>query len=184
MSLLAADELFQLIDDGVIGADPRHVNSASIDVRLGNEFYLETRTDPFRTIIDPSDRSAPHLYKYVVADGETFDLEPNAFALAHTVETFNLPNDVSALFLLRSTMARHGLDHAHAAFADAGWHNSCLTLELHNNLQRHTIRLTPGMRIGQMLFFRHALVPTTLSYASRGSYNHSLSVVTGRGAQV
>lgn len=54
---------------------------------------------------------------------------------------------------------------------DPGWHGSVLTLELSNSLRYHSLRLRPGMRIGQMIFLRGEPVPESASYASRGKYN-------------
>lgn len=59
---------------------------------------------------------------------------------------------------------------------DAGWNGSALTLELKNITQFHTIRLTDGDPIGQMVFFKHEEVPAERSYAARGRYNRDETV--------
>lgn len=59
---------------------------------------------------------------------------------------------------------------------DPGWNNSVLTLELKNCLQYHTIVLTPGDKIGQMIFFECDEVPEQSSYAQRGRYNSDKGV--------
>ena len=63
-----------------------------------------------------------------------------------------------------------------ACHCDAGWHGSTLTLELKNELRYSHIRLTAGMRIGQMLFHGHMHVPDDRSYAARGRYINDKSV--------
>ena len=42
--------------------------------------------------------------------------------------------------------------------------------------QHHAIRLHPGDKIGQMVFFKHAAVPEWASYAARGRYNKDATV--------
>lgn len=89
---------------------------------------------------------------------------------------FNLPNHISAEYKLKSSLARSGIDHANAGWADAGWNGSVLTLEFKNVTRYHTIRLHAGDRIGQMVFFRHVEVPEWASYSKRGRYNGDTTV--------
>ena len=103
-------------------------------------------------------------------------LFPGQFMLAQSIEVFNLPNNVSAEYKLKSSMARVGLEHLTAGWADAGWSNSVLTLELKNMTQHHPIRIRPGDTIGQMTFFEHEEVPQDRSYSTRGRYNGDISV--------
>ena len=98
MSLLSHNELLLLIDDGVIThAKPEHVNSASIDIQLGNNILIE-RTDPH--LYQQGDlkrvtlRNKDHLHMIewdLVREGP-YILFPGEFILAHSVEIFNLPN--------------------------------------------------------------------------------------------
>lgn len=68
-------------------------------------------------------------------------------------------------------MARIGLEHLNAGWIDAGFNASVLTLELRNLTTHHPIRLEYLDSIGQVVFFRHKLVPMEGSYATRGRYN-------------
>ena len=97
------------------------------------------------------------------------------FVLASTVEVFNLPADISAEFRLKSSGARSGLNNLFACHCDPGWHESALTLELKNELRYHSIILTAGMPIGQMLFHRVKPVPAHKDYSVRGRYNKDVS---------
>ena len=108
--------------------------------------------------------------------GLHYDLHPGEFILAHTIEVFDLPADISAEFKLNSSGARIGLDNALATWADPRWHGSTLTLELKNNTKNHIIRLHHGCRIGQMIFHRSEPVPEDKSYAVRGRYLNDKSV--------
>ena len=101
-------------------------------------------------------------------------LRPGQFVLAHTVEVFNLPDDIAAQFMLKSSRAREGLEHLMAGYCDPGWHGSTLTMELHNSRQLQPVPLWPGMKIGQMIFHQMAGVPQR-SYAITGRYNGDTS---------
>ena len=176
MSLLSYNELCELVERGVIGpVDPKAINAASIDVRLGSEIVIE-RNKFIHTPVDIHKREVFDSYNVTI---EThYDLQPGEFILAQTMETFNLPNDICAEFKLKSSGARTGLENALATWCDAGWNGSVLTLELKNLLRFSSLRLTPGMYIGQMLFYRVKEVPTERSYATIGRYNNDKSVQT------
>ncbi|QQK87955.1 putative 2'-deoxycytidine 5'-triphosphate deaminase [Salmonella phage pSal-SNUABM-01] len=181
--LLSAPQLHQLIDDGVIDALHENVNSASIDVRIGDEILIEqpayeavfdedgayaveaTHQQP----IDIAAKQSPAFQKVKIPE-EGIVIEPGQCFLAHTVETFNLPDTISGQFIERSTVARCFLEHMQAGWADAGWHGAQLTLEFKNMNQFHRLLIKPGMRIGQMVFFQHETVGED-SYAVKGNYN-------------
>ena len=177
MSLLSYIELCELVEQGVItNVKPEAINAASIDIHLGPIMLVEAGT---RRVInyrkrEPMDFHEIDLRKKV----EGWGINPNEFVLAQSIEVFNLPNNISAQYQLKSSMARIGLDHAKAGWADAGWNGSVLTLELKNASRFHTIRLQHGDPIGQMVFFRHAEVPADRSYAARGRYNSDLTAKT------
>lgn len=172
MSLLSYTELLELIEHGVIDAPSEQVNPCSIDVRLGPKIITESVS---RNIVDLARREVFISGEYEM-DGNGYVLEPGEFILAHTIETFNLPNDIAAEFKLKSSGARIGLENALATWCDPGWHGSTLTLELKNLLRHQSILLRPGDRIGQMIFKRVTPVPEDRSYASVGRYNNDKSV--------
>ena len=166
--LITYNALVDLADNGVISpVNLDRINAASIDVTLGQYIWRE---DPRGGVVDLMHKQVPGMYRYDLQDGP-FDLSPGEFILASTAETFNLPDDISAEFRLKSSGARAGLDQSLAVWCDPGWHGSVLTLELRNLLYSHNLRLTIGMPIGQMVFWRGEPVPVEASYASRGQYN-------------
>lgn len=183
MTLLAGSELHDIIDNGAIDALHENVNAASIDVRLGDEFFFESGTGGQAGPITLSDKQSLDFIEYRgVPQGEPVAVEPGEFFLAHTMETFNLPSDISAEFKLRSSVARSGLQHMLAGFVDAGFNNAQLTLEFKNVTQYHTLLVEPGMRIGQLLFFRHKPSGEN-SYAIRGRYNGLKGVQPSKGVR-
>lgn len=178
MSLLSYNQLCKLIDSGVItNSCYENVNSASIDIVLGDVIMVEI---PKPRIINMLDKNAGHL-DYIVMTDSGYVIPPGGFVLAHTKELFNLPNNISAEYKLKSTMARNGLNHFTAGWCDGGWHGSVLTLEFKNDSQYHSIFIKPGMKCGQMVFFEHESVPEDRSYKARGSYNGDKSVSAGKG---
>lgn len=189
MSLLSYVELVELVNQGVIqGVQPGAIQPASIDVRLGDTFMREvdhyTRhldTNAARTILKPwagrpvVDLQARDSVEFYEEHGSAI-LLPQDFALAHTIEIFNLPDHISCAFCLKSSLARNGLEHLNACWADAGFNSSVLTLELKNMTRHHDLKLTSGMFIGQLKFWAHTPVPPEFSYAKVGRYNGDSSV--------
>ena len=155
------------------------VNSSSIDVRLGKHILVEREPeDGNPRAVSLRDRESLTFETVdLTAMGTPFLLKPGQFVLAHTLEVFNLPLDLSMEFRLNSSAGRMGLSHALAVWADAGWNGSTMTLELHNVTRYQKIALHYGDRIGQVVFHRHAPVPRERSYAARGAYNGHLSAM-------
>lgn len=177
--LLSYLELMELVKCGVIDADPELVNGASIDVRLDKTILVE-KYHPIPMMIDLSAKESPDLLPLEMGV-VGYALKPGQFVLASTMETFNLPNDIACEFKLKSSVARAGLNHLLAGFADPGWNNSKLTLELKNNCEYHSLLLRPGMKIGQMKVYRVKPVPEQHSYAVKGRYNNTTEVTGSKG---
>lgn len=140
--------------------DPELINPASIDLRVGNLIMLESVQGHQMIPLDIKDYTINHPYELV----------PGQFILAQTMETFNMPEDIAGLFFLKSSRAREGYENLHAGYADPGWHGSSLTLELKNARQLQPLPIYPGLKIGQMVFWRMSQRPA-ISYAITGSYN-------------
>lgn len=188
--LLSYLDLCDLVHEGVIDADLKHVNGASIDIRLGTEILVENPTLPMEhdptcvvdlTIKPPPGENLVPMTR-VQMDSSGYVLAPGQFCLAHSIETFNLPYSIACSFFLRSSIARAGLNALLAGWCDPGWNNAQLTLELHNTLRYHGLLLKPGLRIGQMVFHRTRAVPERQTYAKRGRYNNQSGVVATLGS--
>ena len=165
--LLAHPELLEMVERGYIDAMPENVNAASVDLRLGNKILVE---DCDGGDVFLWDKKSTVKWREIEIPPEGFCLCPGQFILASTVEIFNLPNDLSGMFILRSSMARNGLEHLQAGWADAGFHDAHLTLEFQNVCRWHRLWIRPGMRVGQMVMFRHSDSEQG-SYAKKGNYN-------------
>ena len=146
--------------------DEKLLNPASLDVRLGPNLMIEVRDQPELMRIDISERT----------EDEPYLLLPGEVCLAETIEQFNLADDISAEFVLKSSRARDFYGHMLAGWCDPGWHGSRLTLELKNERRYHPLPLYPNLKIGQMVFFRMSAIPLK-SYALTGHYNNHDTVM-------
>ena len=131
--------------------DPGMIQPSSIDVRLDKFFRLfDNHKYP---VIDPA-KDQPELTRLVeVEPDDGFVLHPGEFVLGSTLETVSLPDDLAARVEGKSSLGRLGLlTHATAGFVDPGC-SGHVTLEL-SNVATLPIILWPGMKIGQLCFFR------------------------------
>ena len=150
----------------VVPFDRKLINPASLDVRLGDYLMIETMYQEDLVRLDISKRT----------EDDPYLLMPGHFCLAETLEIFNIPDDISSQFVLKSSRARDGVNHLLAGWIDPGYHGSRLTLELKNERRHCPIKLWPGLKIGQLVF--HVMNNTPQhSYAETGHYNNHLTVM-------
>lgn len=131
--------------------DMSMVQPASIDVRLDRCFRLfDNHRYP---VIDPSVEQPGLTHLVDVGPSEPFVLHPGEFVLGATFERITLPDDVAARLEGKSSLGRLGLlTHSTAGFIDPGF-TGHVTLEL-SNTATMPIKLWPGMKVGQLCFFR------------------------------
>lgn len=170
MSLLSYNELVDLVNAGVIDANPENINGSSIDITLAGTIKVEQWKDE-DPVVDITDKSQSIAFCDVDITKTPYILHAGEFCLASSVEVFNLPPNISAEYKLKSTMARNGLEHMNAGWCDPWWSNSQLTLELKNLTQYHSLLLKAGMKIGQVVFYKHETVPKDAGYLVKGQYN-------------
>ncbi|MGI8578903.1 MAG: dCTP deaminase [Nocardioidaceae bacterium] len=152
--LLSDRDIRAEIDDDRVRLDPfddEMIQPSSVDVRLDRFFRVfENHRYPH---IDPA-ADQPDLTRAVEPDGgEPFILHPGEFVLGSTYEVITLPDDIAARLEGKSSLGRLGLlTHSTAGFIDPGF-SGHVTLEL-SNVATLPIKLWPGMKIGQLCFFR------------------------------
>ena len=142
--------------------DDAMVQPSSIDVRLDKYFRLfDNHKYPF---IDPAE-DQPDLTRLIeIEPAEPFILHPGEFVLGSTFEVVTMPDDLAARLEGKSSLGRLGLlTHSTAGFIDPGF-TGHVTLEL-SNVATLPIKLWPGMRVGQLCFFRLSS-PTENPYGS------------------
>jgi len=152
--LLSDRDIRAEIDDKRVVLEPYDegmIQPSSVDVRLDRFFRVfENHRYPH---IDPAE-DQPDLTRQVEPPGdEPFILHPGEFVLGSTYEVITLPDDVAARLEGKSSLGRLGLlTHSTAGFIDPGF-SGHVTLEL-SNVATLPIKLWPGMKIGQLCFFR------------------------------
>lgn len=153
------------IERGHIGIepyDPSCVQPASLDIRLDYRFRVfRSSHHPYIDLARPLD----DVTELVEVGDSPFILHPNEFVLGSTRERIRLPDDLVSRVEGKSSLGRLGLlIHSTAGFIDPGW-DGHITLEL-SNVNNLPITLYPGMRIGQLSFFR-LTSPAERPYGSR-----------------
>ena len=152
--LLSDRDIKAEIDGGRVRLEPYDeamVQPSSIDVRLDKYFRLfDNHRYPF---IDPAE-DQPELTRLIeVAHAEPLILHPGEFVLGSSFEVVTLPGDLAARLEGKSSLGRLGLlTHSTAGFVDPGF-SGHVTLEL-SNAATLPIKLWPGMKVGQLCFFR------------------------------
>ena len=152
--LLSDRDIKAEIDGGRVRLEPYDeamVQPSSIDVRLDKYFRLfDNHRYPF---IDPAE-DQPELTRLIeVEHGEPLILHPGEFVLGSSFEVVTLPGDLAARLEGKSSLGRLGLlTHSTAGFVDPGF-SGHVTLEL-SNAATLPIKLWPGMKDGQLCFFR------------------------------
>lgn len=136
-------------DGGIVEPwDHQHVQPASIDLTLGNDFIVNGA-------------------RYALS--AACPIAPREFLLGTTVERVKIPNGYVGRVEGRSSWARKGLVIENAGFIDPGFHGQ-ITLELYN-LSPDTLYVPLGERICQITF----MVMTSLAerpYGSEGLGSH------------
>lgn len=168
--LLSDRDIRAQIDAGRIILDPlspEFIQPASIDVRIDRLFRLFDNHK--YAMIDPA-QEQPELTRLIeVGPEQPYMLHPGEFVLASTYEAVTLPSDIAARLEGKSSLGRLGLlTHSTAGFIDPGFHGH-ITLEL-SNMATLPIALWPGMKIGQLCFFRLSS-PAERPYGSAGNLN-------------
>ncbi|MFJ8067358.1 dCTP deaminase [Peribacillus sp. NPDC096447] len=118
------------------------LQSASIDLRLGNHFLT---IDEYSTPLISLDK--PAAYKEIYKDH--IIIPPQSFVIGTTMEVIKLPNNMSAFVEGRSSIGRLGLFIQNAGWVNPGFEGH-ITLELYN-ANRVSIELKAGRRICQVV---------------------------------
>ena len=152
--LLSDRDLMVEIEAGSLALDPFDaslIQPSSIDVRLDR--YFRVFNNSRYTHIDPKVQQ-DDLTSLVEVDGDdAFVLHPGEFVLGSTFELVTLSDSLAGRLEGKSSLGRLGLlTHSTAGFIDPGF-SGHVTLEL-SNVATLPIKLWPGMKIGQLCFFR------------------------------
>lgn len=149
------------LDSGKLKVTPRppveRINGATVDVRLGNQFRVFLgHTAAYIDLSGPKEEVSAALEKVMsdeinLTEDEPFFLHPGELALAVTLESVSIPDDIVGWLDGRSSLARLGLMvHVTAHRIDPGWQGK-IVLEFYNS-GKLPLALRPGMVIGALSF--------------------------------
>lgn len=151
-------------------------SSYGYDLRLSPREFMVFRHRP-GTVINPKAFNPANLEPAELQRdewGEFFVLPHHSYGLGVALEHLDLPPDITAFFIGKSTYARCGLI-ANLTPGEAGWKGH-LTLEF-SNASEADCRIYAGEGVVQAVFFRGA--PCSTSYSDRtGKYQHQPEAVT------
>lgn len=171
--ILSDRDILAALEQGRIRIDPapdlaKQLGSVSIDFRLGRTFMVFEHSR--HSFIDPRQPQSigDAMRTIEVAEDEPFIMQPGDFALASTIESLELPDDLLGRLEGRSSIARLGITvHSTAAVFEPGWIGTA-TMEL-SNLGRMAVALYPGMRICAFSFETVSSPVMTPYRAKRGN---------------
>lgn len=123
------------------------LGSMGYDIRISNKFKLFTNIS--QTPIDPKDFSKDSFVEKEVDNYVV--IPPNSFALGVSREKFNIPDNIMALCVGKSTYARMGLV-INLTPAEPGWSGK-LVIEASNTTPL-PVKLYANEGIAQMMFFK------------------------------
>lgn len=160
--LLSDRDIRAEIEWGRVVLDPIDLDDvlqpSSVDIKLDNQFCWY-KPD---TVVDVRQDQTLNMTSFV-AEG-CFTMAPHEFVLGSSAEHITLPDDIAARFEGKSSIGRLGLaPHVAAGFIDPGF-SGYITLELHN-VTAQSMKIVPGMKIGQLCFFKLSS-PSDVPYGS------------------
>ncbi len=158
---LSDRDIIKQLDAGRICIEPRpddsRISGVTVDLRLGNSFRVfNDHQAPYVDLSGPSSSISNTLESIMsreicLDEGDAFFLHPGELALAVTLESVTVPDDVVGWLDGRSSLARLGLMvHVTAHRIDPGWSGQ-IVLEFFNG-GKLPLALRPGMTIGAINF--------------------------------
>lgn len=132
-----------MVSDGVVSYG---LSSYGYDIRLDDKWKIFT--DVNQTVIDPKDFSEGAL---ITKASDEVLIPPNSFLLAKSMEKFDMPSNLFALVMGKSTYARCGII-VNTTPIEPGW-IGYLTIEISNTTPLPA-KLYAGEGIAQVVFFQ------------------------------
>ncbi|MEM9272477.1 MAG: dCTP deaminase [Cyanobacteria bacterium P01_F01_bin.143] len=143
------------------------LSSYGYDIRLSSKDFRIFRHIP-GTIVDPKNFNPKNLEQAELhrdEDGSSYFIIPaNSYGLGASLESIQMPPNVTAICLGKSTYARVGVI-ANVTPLEASWRGESITLEFSNSSSAD-VKIYANEGVVQLLFFEGELCKTT--YADRG----------------
>jgi dCTP deaminase len=144
------------------GAVSYGVTSYGYDVRVGRKFKVFTNAHC--AVVDPKNFDPA---SFVDIEGDYCLIPPNSFALAETVEFLEIPRDIIAICVGKSTYARCGII-VNVTPLEPEWRGR-VTIEISNTTPLPA-KIYAGEGIAQILFLRTDAVCQTSYADKKGKY--------------
>ncbi len=145
--MIGYEEILKLIKQKpslIENVNEKNIQPSGIDLRVKCIYRLKNSG-----FLGNSDRMTPDVESVSDMPGEKIRLEPNEFVLVETMEKVNMPKDVMAIVLPRSSLFRCGVS-LHTAVVDPGFQGT-LTFGM-KNLSEFPFEIEIGSKIGQIVF--------------------------------
>ena len=143
------------------------LSSYGYDVRLSSKDFRIFRRIP-GTVVDPKNFNPKNLEQAELHTNENgssyFIIPANSYGLGASLESINMPPNVTAICLGKSTYARVGVI-ANITPLEASWQGESITLEF-SNASSADVKIYANEGVAQLLFFEGEPCETT--YADRG----------------
>ena len=141
--ILGSSEIRQLIKEKNLLENylEENIEGAGIDLRVGKIFHLKSGAK-----LTTSERILPEVEE---ANEKHFVLKPEHYVLIQTMEKVNMPLNLCARMLPRSTIQRSGVYQFHA-FIDPGY-SGVLTFGM-KNLGKFNFEFEKGTKVSQIIF--------------------------------
>ena len=137
--ILSSRDIQYRLNDLVLPADDKLINTASLDIRIGAELIQESGN-------------------LVSILRTPYNLDPGEFVLVETFEIIKVPLDLAVELRLKSSIARQGYNHSLAFWFDPGWSGRG-TMEIQNITRTKKLPLYEGMLFAQLIFHKLNSVP-------------------------
>lgn len=145
------------------------ISSYGYDCRMGRNFKIFTNVNT--TIVDPKDFDKKCFVD--IYDADFCVIPPNSFVLASTIECFNMPKDVLAICVGKSTYCRVGIN-VLCSPLEPGWKGH-VTVEL-SNCSPLPCKVYSGEGVMQVIFFKGN--PCEIDYVTKhGKYMNQVGIV-------
>lgn len=163
MSVLTRNEILAAVSSGDIQFTPPidkfQLQPHAVDLRLGYKFLIPKNwivdaqgRRAIKVAIDDAGTHQEQFDEIQLQPGQYFDLLPNEFVIATSLERIELnAMNLMAILFPRTSTNRRGIDLSLSGIIDTGYHGH-LIFPMKNEAGNQVVRVYPGERVCQIIF--------------------------------
>ncbi len=161
MAVLTRENIVRLVEKEDLGFEPAldvfQLQGHSVDLRLGWTFMVprwwELKKEG-RVVLnmDRFGEIKNGFEKIVLEEGQYFEILPEEYVVVATMERIRMPYYLMGVLYPRSSVNRRGLSLDLTGIVDAGYEGN-LMIPVRNNTRSQVIRVYPGERFCQIVFY-------------------------------